>query len=191
MDAEVVKQTTIMLKDYLVIIAIIIAPISALQIQKYFEKRKEEKERKMSVFRVLMSTRTAPLNHYRVEALNRIDIEFYKNKEITEAWHLLLDSYESYPNNPEEKDYDASMKICINKSIDLYTDLLYEMSQLLSYNKFDKVLLKRGCYIPRGHGEIESEQIFIRKSITELFEGKKTIPIKIIEKQKKKIVKKK
>ena len=59
----------------------------------------------------------------------------------------------------------------INTSLQTHriTDLLYEMSQSLGY-RFDKVLLKRGCYIPKGHGDTELEQLFIRRSLIDLFQ---------------------
>ena len=65
------------ISDWLVILAIIIAPILAVQIQKFMDHRKEEKERKMHVFRTLMATRAAPLSPLHVEALNMIDIVFW------------------------------------------------------------------------------------------------------------------
>lgn len=128
-----------------------------------------------------MATRaTPPLAPLHVEALNLIDIEFYKHKEVVAVWRQLLDNFGNYPKDPKAEDFTVRLTSCAEKSNELLVDLLYEMSKLLNY-KFDKVLLKRGCYIPKGHGEIEMEQTFIRKSLTELFDGKKSIPINIVE----------
>lgn len=112
-----------------------------------------------------------------------IDVEFYKDKKITDAWKLLLDNLANYPKYTNDNEYQAKLRTCAEKSVELSTDLLYEMSKLLGYN-FDKVLLKRGCYIPKGHGDIENEKNFIRRSLVELFLGGKTLPITIVEKQK-------
>ncbi len=171
------------ISNCLVIVAIIIGPILAVQVQKFIENRKEVKIKKMYIFKTLMATRAKPLSPLHVEALNMIDIEFYKNQKIVDAWKLLLDNFFNYPRDPKEKDYQAKLISCSEKSSDLLTDLLYEMAKSLGYN-FDKVLLKRGCYIPQGHGDIEMEQFFIRKGLVELFLGKKSLPINIVEHKK-------
>ena len=168
------------ISDWLVIGAIIIAPVFAIQIQKLIEKIKEEKGRKVQIFRILMATRATPLAPLHVEALNLIDIEFYKHKNVTDIWRQLLDNFGNYPKDPQANDFTARLTACSDKSNELLTNLLYEMSKLLGYT-FDKVLLKRGCYIPKGHGDIEMEETSIRKSLTELFEGKKSIPINIVK----------
>ena len=179
------NEIAITISDWLVIVAIVIAPILAIQIQKFIEKKKEARTRKMHIFRVLMATRARPLSPLHVEALNMIDIEFYKHKRIINAWKLLLDNFYNYPKDPKQKDFDAQLLSCSERSNNLLTDLLYEMSKAQGYD-FDKVLLKRSCYVPKGHGEIEMEQTFIRKSFTDLFSGRKAVPIKIVEGEKEK-----
>lgn len=168
------------ISDWLVIVAIIVAPIIAVQIQKIIESRKETRNRKMHVFKALMATRATPLYPAHVEALNMIDIEFYKEKKVVESWKLLHDNFFNYPKDTEAKDFDARLSACSDKSNNLLTDLLYEMSKVLDYD-FDKVLLKRGCYIPKGHGDFESEQNYIRQGLASLFRDGKPFPIKVIE----------
>lgn len=64
--------------------------------------------------------------------------------------------------------------------MELLADLLYEMAEVLDYD-FDKVHLKRGAYIPKGHTDIEVEQTFIRKSLAELLLGKRSMAINIVK----------
>ena len=168
------------ISDWLVIAAMIIGPILAIQVQKFIEYRNLKRERKMYVFKTLMATRGTRLSPLHVEALNMIDIEFYDTNEVVAAWKLLLDNFYHYPTDRQDPSYEAKLIACSEKSKDLLVDLLYEISQVLNY-KFDKVHLKRGCYTPVGHGEVEFEQQFIRKSFVELFSGRKTFPVKIID----------
>ena len=70
------------ISDWLVILAIIIAPILAVQVQKIIESRRSKRERKLQVFKALMATRATPLSPIHVEALNMIDIEFYDDKML-------------------------------------------------------------------------------------------------------------
>lgn len=167
------------ISDWLVIVAMIIAPILAVQVQKFVEKRKEIKERKMQIFRTLMATRATPLSPLHVEALNMIDIVFHKDKNIVNAWKLLLDNFANYPNDPKDPNYQTKLAASAEKSNELLTELLSEMAKSLNYD-FDKVHLKRGAYIPRGHAEFELEQNFIRRSLVELFLGQRSLPINIV-----------
>lgn len=167
------------ISDWLIIIAIIIAPIAAIQIQKYLENRKEKISRKMHVFKTLMATRATLLSPYHVEALNMIDIEFYDNKKIVEAWELLLDNFANYPKDTKDPNYQSLLNSCSEKSKELHTNLLYEMAISLGYN-FDKVHLMRGAYIPQAHADIELDREFIRRSLVRVFLGELPIPIKVI-----------
>ena len=168
------------ISDWTVIIAILVAPLLAIQVQKIIESIKETRARKMQIFKALMATRATPLSPIHVEALNMIDIEFYKNKKVVEAWKLLNDSFSSYPTDPQQKNYDAQLLSCSEKSYDFRIDLLYEMSKVLGYN-FDKVLLKRGCYTPKGHGDMELEQHFIRRGLANLLWGRSPLPVTVLD----------
>ena len=165
--------------------AIIIGPILAIQIQKFIEDRKEKRNRKMQIFKTLMTTRANPLSISHVEALNMIDIEFYDNKKLKEAWRLLLDNFVNYPKYPNAPDFQTKLDLFSQKSTELLADLLYEMAKSLGYD-FDKVHIMRGVYIPKGHTDIFLDQEFIRRSLVGLFLGQIPIPVKIISAEDKK-----
>lgn len=166
--------------QWLTIIAIILAPIFALQIQKYLEDRKEIRARKMQIFRTLMATRATRLSPSHIEALNMIDIEFYKNEKITKIWKSMLDNFEDYPKDTNDENYSVKLHSCVEKSNDLFVDLLFEMSQSLDY-KFDKVHLKRNIYLPKGQVDMLIWQETMRRALSEMLEGKRPIPVHIID----------
>ena len=167
------------ISDWLAILAILVAPIVALQIQKYIEDRKEIRARKMQIFRTLMATRATRLDAKHIEALNMIDIEFFKNEKVTEKWKLLLDNFANYPQDPNEKNYESKLSSCAEKSDGLFVDLLSEMAKSLDY-KFDEVHLKRNIYIPKGQTDYMMSQEFMRRAFVEVLSGKRAIPIKIL-----------
>lgn len=171
--------------DWLIIVAIILGPILAVQIQGYLEDRKVKRERQMNIFRTLMTTRATPLSPLHVQTLNIIDVEFHKNKKIVEAWKLLLDNFMHYPTDYDDPNYGTRLEDSNEKSKELLIDLLYKMAKVLNYD-FDKVHLKRGVYIPKGHAEMEMDQFIIRKNLLDLFSGKKPMPIKIVNASEKK-----
>lgn len=160
-------------------IAIVVGPITAVQVQVWLEKAREEKRRKVQVFATLMATRATPLSPIHVESLNPIDIEFYKDKKVKDAWKVLLDSFESYPKDISDKDYQSKSEACDEKSRGLRVDLLYEMAISLGY-EFDKVHLKRGVYQPQGHNWIETENNVIRSGFAQIFAGNKALPISFV-----------
>lgn len=161
--------------DILTICALILGPIMAVQIQKVIDRAKESRNRRLWVFKTLMATRHATLSIDHVSALNRIDLEFPDNKkyhDVIEAWKLYF-NHLSNPANGEK-----NLEVWISKSDDLLADLLYEMSRALNYN-FDRSLIKRNVYSPRGHAKIEYENQMIREKLIEVFDGKRTLPIDV------------
>lgn len=164
--------------EILTIIAIVAGPILAIQAQKYLERKREEKERRLKVFKTLMVTRAAGLSPMHVEALNSIDIEFNSNskddKDIRDAWKAYLDELVHYPKDGQVDD----KKRWGDKIEQLLIDLLSVMSNAVGYD-FDKTYIKRTAYTPIKYQDVESEQDFIRRSLVNLFLGKSSIPITI------------
>ncbi len=83
--------------DILTILALLLGPIIALELQKQLEKRREERNRKLWVFKTLMAYRNTPLSPNFVQCLNLIDIEFNGDnspeKAVRTAWKVLLDHF--------------------------------------------------------------------------------------------------
>ena len=89
--------------EWLMILAILLAPLIAVQVQKYTEILLEKHRRKLRIFYTLMGTRAIRLSPEHVQALNMIDIEFYgrkifgftyqskAEKEVQNAWKEYLD----------------------------------------------------------------------------------------------------
>ena len=167
-------------KEIITVSAIIIGPILAVQAQKWLETIRYKKHRRLQLFHTLMSTRATRLSHEHVSALNMIDIEFYGRKifsmkfqrpserSVTNAWKI----YNDRLNQTYTSDQSA-----FDARDDAFIKLLYEMSNALGYN-FDEVQLKRDCYRPSGHGDLELDQYRVRKGVLEILDGKRALPVK-------------
>jgi hypothetical protein len=68
---------TVKTGDLAIVIATLLGPILAVQAQKWIERSRERQQRRVAVFRVLMTTRAALLSPAHVEALNIVPVEFY------------------------------------------------------------------------------------------------------------------
>jgi hypothetical protein len=87
--------------DIAIIFATLLGPVLAVQAQKWVERGRERQQRRLHLFRVLMTTRRAPLSPTHVEALNMVPIEFHGRRktfvEVVNSWkeyieHLYTDS---------------------------------------------------------------------------------------------------
>jgi hypothetical protein len=179
----------------LTIAAIIAGPILAVRAQKLIESFTQRRQHKDLLFKTLMSTRDNRLSLEHVRALNMIDIVFSdkskKDKAVVEAWSEYRDHLHAYPQKPptetgknlseaQATTYQAKCDAWQLKSTDILANLLDKMAACLNYH-FDKVLLKRGAYTPTGYSETELDQYIIRKGVTDLFLGLKSIPIHIVK----------
>src|ERR1700686_2216125 len=107
------------------IFAIYYGPISALKIQRTLDEAREAKNRKLYIFKTLMTYRVTPVNINFVQSLNLIDVEFTgnndKEKAVRDAWKELLDHFNSYRSvtNPAERSIEltAALLSAMGKSL--------------------------------------------------------------------------
>ena len=158
--------------DVLMIFAIFLGPIVAVQLTRFLDERREIRARKLNVFKTLMATRAYTVSWNHVEALNRIDLEFNKKvpkeRRVLESWKEYLDLLGDKTLSPEQWNI---------KRVDLLVDLLQSMALALKYD-FDRTQIKNSSYSPQAHGNIEAEQAALRHYALEILEGKRAIPVK-------------
>ena len=176
--------------DIVTIIALILGPLVAVWIARGMEDRRAKHERRMSVFRALMSTRSNTLSFDHVSALNLVEIEFQDNPKVVEKWKVYFDDLGAeYPRREDEKileglsdaeitrrqgNYD---KRVIESRSKLLTKLLHEMAQVLGYEKIKVLEILEGSYFPHGWGRIEIQQELIRQYFVDLYLGKRALPV--------------
>jgi hypothetical protein len=158
------------------IFAIYYGPIAALKMQRKLDDEREVRNRKLQIFKTLMSYRVTRLAPPFVQALNLIDVEFTganeKEKAVRDAWKGLNDLYANYKTTVNAED----------KVNELVPALLAAMGKCLGYD-FDKVYLKKGGYYPEGLFNVELEQHALRRQLLEVLDGtgRRKIPIAAFE----------
>lgn len=157
------------LTNVLMIAAIFFGPIIAVQLTRYLDDRRETRNRRLQIYRILMATRAANLSVGHIEALNSIDLEFSrhgsKDKAVRDAWKAYLDLL---------GDRNLLVDQWNVRRVDLLVELLSKIGDNVGYS-FDKVHIKNSIYSPRAHGEIENDQTEIRRGIREVLEGKRAV----------------
>ncbi len=160
--------------DWLMISVVLLGPIIAVQLTRYLDNKKEERERKLQVFKTLMATRAYTVSWDHVVALNRIDLEFDKDnkkeKAVIEAWKAYLDLLRDKTMTPEQ---------WAVRRVDLLVELLHKMAQVLDYD-FDKTHIKNSSYSPVAHGNIEDEQKALREGLIQVLKGERPIPMVVV-----------
>lgn len=155
------------------ILAVLLGPIIAVRLTRYLDNKKEERERKLSVFKTLMATRAYVVSWDHVVALNRIDLEFdrteAKEKAVIDAWKAYLDLLGEKNLPPDQ---------WAVRRVDLLVELLHTMAKVLDYD-FDKTHIKNSSYSPVAHGTIEEEQRLLRAGLIEVLAGTRAIPITV------------
>jgi len=186
------------LTDVLTISAILLSPLIAVQVEKWLERSRDAKNRKLHVFRALMANRATRLSAAFVEALNMIDLTFtaYREKSVRDKWKECLDLFSNGPKQPEMPDketadaselskaqsaqtrYEGELSAWNRNLDDKLAELMHEMGKSLGYD-YDTVHIKRGAYIPQAHTELEFEQRALRRGLVELLLLRRPLPMEV------------
>jgi len=161
--------------NILTVVAIIVGPIAAIQIQEHLEEGRERRRRKSRVFRELMVTRSTVLSPRHVEALNGIQVEF-SSREPTEK--QVIDAWQNYINHLNNHNDSSAWSA---QTPELLAELLLQMAICLGYHDFNKARIKSEAYTPRYFAEIEAEQNDLRKAAVEVFRGRQQLKVAVTE----------
>jgi hypothetical protein len=164
-------------KDWAIVFATIVGPILAVQAQKAVERFRESRRRKTHLFEQLMATRASRVSPEHVRALNMIDLVFYGERLLgmsrrTAKEQHVLDSWKEYLDQLNNKADEGQLMLWVAKGDELFTNLLFAMSQDLNF--------KFGSYSPIAHGEIEAEERELRKATISLVTGKHALKMNVV-----------
>lgn len=156
--------------DWAVVTATFIGPIAAVGITLWYTGREDRKreararakekadelfDRRLKVFRTLMATRQVGINPEHVNALNLIEVDFYRCDHVESAWKEYKDFLFG-----QEKNLDPE------KRERLLSKLLFEIGKILDFD-IPAIDIYQGGYAPSGwayRDELNNEVLeFFRK----------------------------
>jgi hypothetical protein len=172
------------LTDALTLLAIVLGPIAAIQVQKFLERAKERRQKQLWLFGQLLSTRGAKLSADHVNALNLIDLIFSKEALLggvrrSKSDDEVVTAWKRYRGQLHTEHDEQSFPVWIARVEELFVELLFAMSNALGYS-FDKEDLQRGAYTPQGHGQRDFEDHLIRQALVAVAKGDVAIPVRIV-----------
>jgi hypothetical protein len=169
----------IRLEGWLTIIAIIIGPLLAFEVQRRRDNRRELRSRKLEIYRRLMLTLKAPMAPSHVDAINSIQAEFHtdgeNDKKVLDAWRL----YTSHLNDRRKRSEPEAIQ-WQEKKFDLLVELVYLIGQSLGYKNIDRAALRDNTYLPQGFVDVEAEWHQIRKAWLELLDGMRPLAMTMV-----------
>lgn len=158
-------------------LAILTSPLAALQVQRWLDAERAHSDRKMAIFRTLMTTRTTQIAPAHIEALNAIEVEFYAtggpDKSVLDAWRL----YVAHVNTKVGIGPDAAR--WVETKTNRLVSLLLEMSKSLGY-RMDEAAIRTNMYRPQLFADIEEEAHALRKAALEVFSGQRPLQTALI-----------
>lgn len=130
-----------------------------MQAQKWVERFRERRTRKLGVFNKLMATRAARVSAEHVQALNMIDLVFYGTHVFgihrrSKSERAVLDAWHEYHDHLGIKVDNNALPVWNTKAAELFTNLMFAIAQDVNY-KFDRVQLKNSIYSPQAHENLE------------------------------------
>jgi hypothetical protein len=113
-----------------------------------------------------MATRQIPISNEHVNAINLVEVEFYKCSSVETAWKYYKDHLNSGPE-------DAAWRF---KKENLLAKLLIEIASVLDF-KIAAIDILKGGYAPQGWANRDALTLGVQEFIRDLSLGKKVLPV--------------
>lgn len=124
---------------WIIIITSLISGILATILTIIVQRISEVKRSKRDIFEILMSHRYMIPDKINVEALNKIDVVFYKDESVRKSWGEFLAAAYAAKETPN-RTTDVN---------DKYLRLLEEIAKVIGYNNINWENIKK-YYFPQG-----------------------------------------
>ncbi len=155
------------------IVAIICGPIFAVLTTRVIDNIHSKKQRRVEIFRILMSTRRLVLSAQHVQALNLVEIEFRNERSVLNAFANYL-QHLSKPRSATET--SAETERWIGEKDRLLAKLLHSIGGALGYS-YEQFEIFEGGYTPQGWAEDEYQMKAIKYYLLEILQNNRAVPI--------------
>ena len=159
--------------EWLTVAALMVGPVIAVLITRYWDGKREANRRKWEIFRTLMKNRRERLNPEFVGALNLIEVEFHREHEVIDAWKNLFNHLCQLSTGTKEQDERRH-----EETERLTATLLEKVAKSLGVKKDTLEIFKSG-YSPQGWGDLETEQALMRRFLLEVLANERPFPVHI------------
>ncbi|MEM1385747.1 MAG: DUF6680 family protein [Pseudomonadota bacterium] len=166
--------------DWLTLAAIVVGPVVAVVVSNLLDQRRRVKERQLDVFRTLMRTRRRKLDLAHVTALNLVEIEFHKQKSIIRHFKSLMSTFNQALPPANISDHSAVIAKTMDDADEQFVLMMQEMARYLGYG-YQQLEILKGGYDPMAHGESEDQFRKARALLSEIYEGRRALPVMVFQ----------
>ena len=163
--------------DFAILMANLVGPIIAVQIQAGREeqrsnqqqgekKESEVRERQLLIFRHMITFRSTPLNQYFIQAWSLVPLDFHGVSPVISAWKHYFSCVNKTP--PEV--------VSIEATSDARVELLRVMGEHLGYH-FSAQELKYEAYLAQAHVDEMTQRAEIFSEVHKILTDKKALPV--------------
>jgi hypothetical protein len=139
--------------------AILLGPIAAVLISVWLSNRKQERDQKLIVFRMLLSTRHLPADPGFSVAINLIPVEFGGSKPVIAAYREFIQAVQ----NPSSSTPDVP---ALQSTATKMTKLIYEIARHLGFDIRETDIQHAGYaasgWIERDNILLDSQRAMVR-----------------------------
>ncbi|MFM0695631.1 hypothetical protein PQQ64_25565 [Paraburkholderia graminis] len=151
-----------------IVAATFLGPIFAVAITLWRDSASKKYTRRLHVFRTLMATRKIGISPDHVNALNLVEVDFYKCTKVEIAWKSYLEHL-NLSGRPE----DDAWRETKEKRL---AELLFHMGVVLKI-EIPPLDIFKGGYAPMGWAYKDARSNEVLEFVHELSEGTKVVPI--------------
>ncbi|MCF8533072.1 MAG: hypothetical protein K9G48_08720 [Reyranella sp.] len=153
------------------IVAIVYGPIKAVEISRRSDEAREKKRRQYNILHSLMRTRAFSLHADHVMALNLVQLEFYGQQKIDDAFRR----YMEHLGQRAPTDGTAFHNWSEDRT-DRFYSMVQAIAEVLGF-KYDKADLQRLSYSPQRWADDEGQERAFRALFIDVLEGRRPFPV--------------
>jgi hypothetical protein len=146
--------------EWLTLVGIVVGPIAAVLISLWVEQRRKERDQKIIILRLLLTTRHLVADAGYSAAINLIPIEFAGNRDVQTAYREYIEL--AFTKRTPETAADLNAKTAIKQ-----TRLIHAVAQSMGYKNIAETDIQTTAYAAEGWIErentlIASQQAMVR-----------------------------
>jgi hypothetical protein len=157
------------MNDWLTLAAIVLGPISAVLITLVYESWRRQRERRLVIVRMLLTTRHMPADAQYVAAINLIPAEFNKHPRVMQAWR----KYQERVNTPAPETEPA--RAAHIKLIDVSQGaLIFQIMQSAGLKALSEGDIQTSAYVSKGFVDRDNLYLDMLAALPEMAATMKT-----------------
>lgn len=179
--------------DVVIAAVVLIGPVAAVFVTRWVDKKREDRSRKLDVFKTLMRTRRNPISPEHVGALNLVELEFAESMEVRSNLEALMKHLgteqqrlqrevvvEETPKDEAARRNSEFGQRLADERQRLLAKLLHSIGSSLGF-KVQQLEIFEGGYTPQGWADVELEQRIIRNYFLDLYTGHRVVPVAVVD----------